>query len=95
MFATLTVVAMAMAGCGEEKSKDTLKEVIDVEGTCAEDHVGKQDHYAGQIVRWQSADTGEVNAYGFVTKPYSSRPVSAIRAMLPRAWRSAGKSPLW
>ena len=36
-----------MGACDEEKPKNILKEAIDVEGTCAEDHVGRRDDYAG------------------------------------------------
>jgi hypothetical protein len=36
-----------------------LKEVIDIQGTCSEDHVGQRDDYAGEIVRWQAVDTGK------------------------------------
>lgn len=45
-----------------------LKEVIDVQGTCSEDHVKQRDDYAGQIVRWQAVDTGKVSTYGFLFK---------------------------
>lgn len=51
----------------EDEQHDTLLEVIDVEGTCAEDDVGQADSYAGQIVRWKMAETGKISTYGFVT----------------------------
>jgi hypothetical protein len=66
----LALLPFAITSCGEEKvnNPDVLKEVIDVQGMCAEDHVGQQDNYAGQIVRWQSVKTGEVLTYGFIAK---------------------------
>jgi hypothetical protein len=57
-----------LAGCDEEKPKNVLKEAIDVQGNCREDHVQQSDEYAGQIVRRQMADTGKIAAYGFVSK---------------------------
>jgi hypothetical protein len=57
-----------LAACDEEKPNNVLKEAIDVQGTCREDHVQHSDEYAGQIVRWQMADTGKIAAYGFVSK---------------------------
>ena len=71
-FASVIVLATAIAGCDEEKPKFTLKEVIDVQGVCSEDHVGRQEHYAGQIVRWQSVETGAISTYGFLSKPFSA-----------------------
>ena len=61
---------VGIAACDDEqKAKPyVLKEVIDVQGTCSEDHVGKRDNYVGQIVRWQVVATGEVLTYGFVAK---------------------------
>jgi hypothetical protein len=67
--AGLIIVAITVASCDDEKPEYTLKEVIDVQGTCAEDHVGQEDHYAGQIVRWQSVKNGAVSTYGFLSKP--------------------------
>jgi hypothetical protein len=66
----LVALSLAVAACGEEKRDNpyTLKEVIDVQGPCAEDHVGQQDHYMGQIVRWQSVKSGEILTYGFLSK---------------------------
>jgi hypothetical protein len=66
----LVVLLVAIAACDDEQKPKpyVLKEVIDVQGTCSEDHVGEHDSYAGQIVRWQTVATGEVLAYGFVTK---------------------------
>jgi hypothetical protein len=70
MLKVLVAVAavLLLAACGEEKPKNVLKEAIDVQGTCREDHVQQSDEYAGQIVRWQMADTGKIAAYGFVLK---------------------------
>ena len=63
-------------GCGEdEQPKFTLKEVIEVQGTCAEDRVGRQDHYAGQVVRWQSVQNGTISTYGFISKPFSTEAI--------------------
>lgn len=71
--AALLIIAVTLAGCGdgEPKSKNKLLEVIDLQGTCAEDHVGQGDHYAGQIVRWQSTENGAISTYGFLSKPLS------------------------
>lgn len=68
---------LVLAGCNDEepKNKNKLLEVIDVQGTCAEDHVSKVDQYAGQIVRWQSIETGAVSTYGFLSKPFSPEAV--------------------
>jgi hypothetical protein len=67
IFAALPFVLM---GCGEEQPKNSfvLKEAIQVKGTCSEDHADKSDSYAGQIVRWQTVETGEVLTYGFVIR---------------------------
>lgn len=46
----------------------TLLEVIDVKGTCKEDHVQQAATYSGQVVRWRNDDTGEVSTYGSVTR---------------------------
>ncbi len=43
-----------------------MLEVIDVKGTCYEDHVRKADGYTGQIVRWQDYETKQVSTYGYV-----------------------------
>ena len=66
----LVALSFAISACGEKKpeSQYVLKEVIDVKGTCAEDHVAQRDNYAGQIVRWQAADTGKISTYGFLSK---------------------------
>jgi hypothetical protein len=55
----------------DDKPKSALLEVIDVQGVCWEDHVGKRDNYAGQIVRWQKLDTKQITAYGFVNNGFS------------------------
>jgi hypothetical protein len=59
----------ALTACDDNKPKNhySLREVIDVQGTCAEDHVGRQDRYAGEIVRWQTVETGAIDVYGSVT----------------------------
>jgi hypothetical protein len=67
LIAVLPCIA-SLAGCEEEKPKNVLVEAIDVQGTCAEDHVGQHDDYAGQIVRWRMADSGKIVAYGFLFK---------------------------
>jgi hypothetical protein len=66
----LVALSVAVTACGEGKSKEqyVLKEVIDVQGTCSEDHVRQRDNYAGQIVRWQAIDTGKISTYGFLSK---------------------------
>lgn len=65
---TLVALSVVITACDEKKSESNylLKEVIDVQGTCSEDHVGQRDNYAGQIVRWQALDTGKISTYGFV-----------------------------
>jgi hypothetical protein len=65
----LLVVALSITitGCEEEpKNPFVLREVIDVQGTCFEDHVRQFGDYAGQIVRWESKETGKVHTYGFL-----------------------------
>jgi hypothetical protein len=64
----LFVVLAATAGCddGKPKTHNVLKEAIDIKGTCSEDHVGQRDSYSGQVVRWQTQETGKISAYGFV-----------------------------
>jgi hypothetical protein len=59
-------LSFALMGCDEEKPKNqyVLKEAIHVKGTCSENHVGRPDSYAGQIVRWQTIETGQVLTYG-------------------------------
>jgi hypothetical protein len=71
--AVLIIVATTVVSCDEETPENhyELKEVIDVQGTCAEDHVGRSDHYAGQIVRWRTVETGTISTYGFLEKPFS------------------------
>jgi hypothetical protein len=66
----LAALSVAITACDEEKpaNRDVLKEVIDVQGMCSEDHVGQRDNYAGQIVRWQTVDTGKVSTYGFLSR---------------------------
>lgn len=66
----LVALSVAVTACDEKKpdSRYVLKEVIDVQGTCSEDHVRLRDNYAGQIVRWQAVDTGKVSTYGFLFK---------------------------
>jgi hypothetical protein len=59
---------LSLAACDEEKPENVLKEAIDVEGTCSEDHVKQRDDYSGQIVRWQSVKTGKILTYGFLFK---------------------------
>jgi hypothetical protein len=68
------VSSIAMMGCDEDKPKyhHVLNEVIDVQGTCWENHVGQRDNYAGQIVRWHTVETGKVSTYGFVSTPFSA-----------------------
>ncbi len=76
LLACLIVISFMNAGCDDSKPKpkNTLKEVIDVRGTCWENHVLQKDIYAGQIVRWQAADTGKILTYGSVTIPsYTER----------------------
>ncbi len=66
----LVALSVAITACDEKKpeSQNVLKEVIDVQGACSEDHVKQRDDYAGQIVRWQAVDTGKVLTYGFLAK---------------------------
>jgi hypothetical protein len=63
-------LSVAISGCEKEEPRDhyVLKEVIDVQGTCWEDHVGRRDSYAGQIVRWQAVEAEKISTYGFLFK---------------------------
>lgn len=65
LFASLYLIA-----CTDKpgpRHHSTLLEVIDVKGTCYEDHVLKPDGYAGQIVRWRDDETNQTSTYGSVT----------------------------
>lgn len=79
---SLAVVALAFVDTIRPNKKEgvqshyILKGFIDLEGECWEDHVGQWDKYAGKVVRWQSANTGRILTYGFV-----SRPISATRVI--------------
>lgn len=65
LFAAVSAVLM---DCNDKPHQHyTLLEVIDVKGTCYEDHVHRPDDYAGQIVRWQTDETKEISTYGSVT----------------------------
>jgi hypothetical protein len=65
LFACLSLIACN--GKPAPQHHFTLLEVIDVKGTCYEDHARKPDGYAGQIVRWQDDETKQVATYGSVT----------------------------
>ena len=69
MHAPLILAAIALTACSNEETKSpwVLKEAIRIKGTCSEDHVSRPDSYAGQVVRWQIAGTGEVSTYGSVS----------------------------
>jgi hypothetical protein len=69
----LMAVAHLISACDGAKKQNpyVLKEAIDVEGMCWENHVGQRDRYAGQIVRWQTVKTGEILTYGFLIIPFS------------------------
>ena len=54
------------------KGEYKLIEAIDVQGECWEDRVGQHDKYAGQIVRYQSIETGKISTYGFLFRPWSA-----------------------
>jgi len=73
LLACVRVLSITMSGCDEGKPKShyVLKEVIDVQGTCLENHVGQRDSYAGHIVHWQTVETGEMLTYGFVSIAFS------------------------
>jgi hypothetical protein len=64
----LFALSVIITSCSEEEPKNdsVLKEVIDVRGSCWEDHVGQHDTYEGQIVRWQKVETGKILTYGFL-----------------------------
>jgi hypothetical protein len=54
----LVALSFAITGCDETKAENhyVLKEVIDVQGTCSEDHIGQPDNYDGQC---SVADSGD------------------------------------
>jgi len=54
------------------KGEYKLKEFIDLQGECWENHVGQHAKYAGQIVRYQSVETGKISTYGFLFRPWSA-----------------------
>jgi hypothetical protein len=76
----LAALSQLVSGCDEEKKKDhfSLKEVIEVQGVCWEDHVGKRDTYGGQIVRWQIVETGKILTYGSLFPPLSDQPARSL-----------------
>jgi hypothetical protein len=65
--------ALVLTSCDADKPQnhEQLKEVIDVQGTCAGDQAAA-DHYSGKIYRWQKAETGKVAAYGVLFKTPNS-----------------------
>jgi hypothetical protein len=69
--AALALLAiLSLVACNnrpEPQPHYTLLEVIDVKGSCYEDHVRKPDSYAGQIVRWRNDQVKQVLTYGSVT----------------------------
>jgi hypothetical protein len=69
------LLAISITACDDEKPKNhhVLQEVIDVQGTCWENHVGQRDSYAGHIVRWQTVETGKILTYGFVSMAFSAQ----------------------
>jgi hypothetical protein len=40
----------SLAACDEEKPENALKEAIDVQGTCSEDHVKQRDDYLRKLI---------------------------------------------
>jgi hypothetical protein len=48
-----------------------LREVIELQGTCWENHAGQRDSYAGQVVRWQRVGDGTDYTYGVVYTEFS------------------------
>lgn len=67
LFASLPFALMACSDKPKPQPHYTLLEVIDVKGTCHEDHVHQSDGYAGQIVRWRNDETKQIATYGSVT----------------------------
>jgi hypothetical protein len=67
--ASAAIFSVALTTCQSHKPEThyTLLEVIDVKGTCHEDHVNQSDSYAGQIVRWRNDSTKQISTYGSVT----------------------------
>jgi len=66
-FACFSLPFLACSDKPKPEHHYTLLEVIDVKGTCSEDHVRQSDGYAGQIVRWRDDETKQVATYGSVT----------------------------
>jgi hypothetical protein len=70
--ATLALFAccsLSLIACSDKPKVEhhyTLVEVIDVKGTCYEDHVRQPDGYAGQIVRWRDDETKQVSSHGYL-----------------------------
>jgi hypothetical protein len=86
----LFALSVISTSCSEEKAENhhVLKEVIDVRGSCWEDHVGQRDSYAGQIVRWQATDTGKVLTYGFLFKEGNQFDQALEEAQHPTAYHT-------
>jgi hypothetical protein len=74
LLACVGLFSITMSGCDDSKPKNhyVLKEVINVQGTCWENHVGQRDDYTGRIVRWQIVETGKVSTYGFASSAFSA-----------------------
>jgi hypothetical protein len=68
------LLAFSITACDDDKLKDhhVLLEVIDVQGPCWENHVGRRDKYYGHIVRWKTVETDKISTYGFVSMEFSA-----------------------
>ena len=71
----MCLLSIAIAACDDDKPKHhyVLKEVIDVQGTRWEDHVGQRDTFSGRIVGWQTVQNGVISTYGSVSTPFSAQ----------------------
>ena len=84
LFASLSFIA-SCAGNPKPEHHNTLLEVIDVTGTCHEDHTNQWDGYAGQIVRWRDDETKQVLTYGSVMNTSEMNPNGMARRALDEA----------
>jgi hypothetical protein len=69
------LLAISIAACDNDRPKNhfALLEVIDLVGTCRENHLAQSDSYSGRVVRWKTLETGEVATYGFVSRKFSAQ----------------------
>lgn len=71
---SLALLSGCLMGC-EQKPKVhyTLIEVVEVAGTCKEDHANQSGKYAGFIETNRNDTTGKIERFGYVSLPLSDQ----------------------